>query len=369
MKARTLWLLLTAISIAGCHTGGQTAAGSSLLPPTGIDFSGVDQFFIVGGLLAHDSEPSPAQWQALLTTPGYQLAMKNLGPRIRDDIEVALRPSRHDEYVRASSENDEHGLILQHLALAWARRDELQAYRDSLVRGTPIADAVALAARYLPPGATTNGSPPLVAFALFKDDGYSFPEGIVVDLLYARTAAVGGTPLVRNLAHEFHHSYVNRMARPAPGGAAQTDAGLRDAIYSLRNEGLADLIDKPYPFHSPVPGLASYAAQYDSEYAQTPAALQRLDSLLTSMGHGSAPTANDPMALEMLFWSNGHANGAYIAREIFETFGVDSLFPAAHSPAAFIRTFRWAERRHGRGDPLSAAAWRELDSLDLRYWK
>ena len=70
-----------------------------------------------------------------------------------------------------------------------------------------------------------------------------------------------------------------------------------------------------------------------------------------------------------LFWSNGHPNGAYIAREILQTFGVDSLFPAAHSPAAFLRTFGWAERKHGRPNPFSDQALRELATLDDRYWR
>jgi len=192
----------------------------------------------------------------------------------------------------------------------------------------------------------------------------------VVDLLYARVLAVGGTPLTANLAHEFHHSYVNRLAKPLPPGADQSaDAGLRDALYDLRNEGLADLIDKAYPFHSPSPGLAAYVTRYNVEYARTPAVLRQLDSMLAAMADDSTAVAEIAMRTMGLFWSNGHPNGAYIAREIFEAFGADSLFPAVRSPAAFLRTFAWAERAHGRPDPLSRSAWREIDALDRRYWR
>lgn len=359
------WMAMVAL-VAG-PIQAQTNAGAPF-PPTGLDFSGVDRFWSVARLLTHDSEPSAAQWLALLSTPGYRLARRNLGPGLQDGIDLALRPSRRAEFLRATAPHDERGLALEHLALAWARRTELEAYRDSLARGTPISDAVALAGRFLPPGWTRNGAPPLVTFALFKDDGYSFPEGIVVDLLYARILARGGTPLTTTLAHEFHHSYVNRMARPAPPGPRPPDADLRDALYSLRNEGLADLIDKPYPFASPDSGLSAYSARYNAEYARTPAVLRQFDALLTTIAPGPGATPEVSMRAAMLFWSNGHPNGAYIAREILETFGVDSLFPAARDPAALLRTFQWAERRHGRPDPLSPSAWRVLDALDARYW-
>lgn len=366
MRKPSVILSLSLLTLATVPSAAQI---SDPLPATGISFAGVDEFWSIGGILSHDSEPTAAQWRALFSTPGYRLALKNLGPGLKDDIDLALRPSRHAEFVRESSGTDDRSLMLDHLAQAWSRRAELRAYRDSLARGTPITDARALASRFLPPGATRNGPPPLVTFAFFKDDGYSFPEGIVVDLLYARSEAAGGTPLVRNLAHEFHHSYVNRMARPASSGATPADGALRDALYALRNEGLADLIDKPYPFRAPVPGLAAYAVRYDAEYARTPATLRTLDSLLAAVAADSSATADLAMQASMLFWSNGHPNGAYVAREILETFGVDSLYPAARSPAAFLRTFQWAERKHGRPDPFSDAARRELEALDVRYWR
>lgn len=94
------------------------------MPATGLDFSGVDQFWKIVDILSRDSEPAEAQWGALLSTPGYRLAQTNLGPVVRQALEITFRPSRR-----------------------------------------------ARAAQLLPPGATRNGQPPLVAFALFKDDG------------------------------------------------------------------------------------------------------------------------------------------------------------------------------------------------------
>ena len=363
-----LTVLLLALAFASASALRVQTPSDRTLPTTGLDFSGVDRFWEVAGVLVQDVEPSAKQWSALMATPGYGLASRNI-PDLRDDIDLALKPSRHAELLQASARDDDHALLLAHIALAYQRRAELQSYRDSLAHGAPIADALRIAARYLPVGATRDGAPPLVAFAIFKDDGYSFPGGIVVDLLYARSSAHGGTPLTLNLAHEFHHSFVNRMARHSQtGGTPRPDAALADAFYSLRNEGLADLIDKPFPFHASTAGLTGYAARYDSEYVATPTTLRAADALLSAIARDSLP-ADLEMRASMLFWSNGHPNGAYIAREVYETFGVDSLYPAARDPAALLRTYRSAELKHGHPDPFSALAWLELDRLDDRYWR
>jgi hypothetical protein len=342
----------------------QRPLAAASLPARGLDFSGVDQFWKMVDVLTSDREPTEPEWAALLETPGYRLAEVNLGPTLRADIDLAFKPSRHAEFVSLSAGDGEHALQLRHLALAGSQRADLVSFRDSLARSTVIADAVALAAQSLPVGATTIGPPPLVAVALFRDDGYSLPQGIVIDLLNVRHVH-----LDRNLAHEFHHSYVNRLAKPLPPGSeAAPDAGLRVALYDLRNEGLADLIDKPHPFISPNPGLAGYAARYNAEYARTPEVVRRLDSLLTAAGEPGRLVEVSPVA-RRLFWSNGHPNGAYMAREIQETFGVDSLRTCALDPATFLRAYSAAEQARGRPSPFSPRARAEIEALDAKYWR
>ena len=345
--------------------GAQAAvAPDTAMPATGLDFSGVDQFWKIVDILSRDSEPAEAQWGALLSTPGYRLAQTNLGPVVRQALEITFRPSRRADFARITAGTDDYALALKHLALAARERPALVAFRDSLARATPVADALARAAKLLPPGATRNGQPPLVAFALFKDDGYSLSQGVVIDLLYAR-----GTSLVAILAHEFHHTFVNRLNKPVPPGPAAPDTTLRAALRDLRNEGIADQIDKTYPFRSPNPAMAQYVARYNAEYARTPATLHQFDSLLALIADAPAKMNDLGMSAQMLFWSNGHPNGAYIAREIIETFGVDSLFPGVRDPAAFLRTYAAAERVHGRPAPFSAKTWRVIEALDAKYWR
>lgn len=339
--------------------------GSPRSPSQAIDFSGFDRFWGVVDLLSHDSEPGEAQWQALLESPGYRLAQQNLGPVMREAIEVAFKPSRRADRERATASMSGASMVLDHLARAAAQRADLIAFRDSLARSALIDDAIGIAARLLPAGATGGAPPPPVSAAIFLDDGYSLPQGIVIDLLNVRSVN-----LAANLAHEFHHSYVNRLARPLPPDADRApDAGLRKALYDLRNEGIADQIDKPYPFSSPNPGLADYVARYNTEYARTPSRIAELDSLLDGVAHDASRMPAVSERAVHLFWSNGHPNGAYIAREINQTFGLDSLRAATLDPAAFLRIYAAAEKRQGRSSPFSDDAWSVIAVLDARYWR
>ena len=368
LRLYCIYVPATALSLAAMLAPAVPAqaaiARTRVMQTTGLDFSAVDQFWKIVDILSTDAEPTEEQWRALLSAPGYRLAETNLGPVLRRDLELTFRPSLHADFARLAADSNDHALRLAHLALAGRERRALVALRNSLARGTPIADAVARAARLLPPGATSQSSPPLVAFAVFTDDAYSLPQGVVIDLLYAERA-----PLIAVLAHEFHHTYVNRLNRPVPPGPPSPDAALRDAFYNTRNEGIADQIDKPYPFASPIPAMASYAARYNAEYARTRETLRQFDSLVSAIADDPRKMGDLGMSAQMLLWSNGHPNGAFIAREIIETFGVDSLFPGIRDPAAFFRTYAAAERVHARPSPFSAKTWRVVDALEAKYWR
>jgi hypothetical protein len=70
-----------------------------------------------------------------------------------------------------------------------------------------------------------------------------------------------------------------------------------------------------------------------------------------------------------LLWSNSHANGAYVARTVYEQFGVDSLFPGISNPAALLRTYVAAERARGNPSPFTPKGWGVIEQFERRYWK
>ena len=338
------------------------------MPTTGLDFTAIDHFWRVVEILQRDADPTDAQWQALLATPGYRLAQMAIGDVAREDLELAFKPSLRSRFDSLTKLPNDRAGRLAHLARAASLRGQLAAYRDSLGHSAPIAEAVRAAAKFLPPGATNVGQPPLVAFAIFRNDGYSLDPGVVVDLLNAYESN-----LVLFLGHEFHHTYVGRAQQAALGAAPRgddpTDRPLRMAIAALRNEGIADLVDKPYPLTWPNPVRATYVKRYNDEYAKTPETLRQLDSLLEVVADDSTQLGAAGQRARVLLWSNSHANGAYIARTVYERFGVDSLYPAAANPAALLRTYTAAVQAKGNPPPFTPKAWRVIESFERRYWR
>ena len=305
--------------------------------------------------LTADREPSEALWHSMFVTPGYRFAFWNVQP-LRADLELAFRPSRAADRAVASARSDDQALRLSHLLSAGPSRAQLTAFIDSLRRGAPIAQAVAAAARYLPPGITDSVPPPLVAFAIFRDDAYSTgPHSIGVDLLRASN---GG--LVELLGHEFHHSYLRLSFRMPRLSRDSADALIVDALDNLAAEGMADLIDKPGLLLHPPASLAAYANRYRDEFARAPVTLRGIDSIIARMASDTASIRVAGRKIDGRLWSSGHPVGGYMARTIVDVFGTDSLWSGAVNPVAFVRAYQSAERKRGNPAPLSDATMARL---------
>jgi hypothetical protein len=334
------------------------------LPRTGIDFSGVDAFWHVADVLAADREPSEPEWTALFRTVGYRLAIR-YAPTMRSDLEIALRPSRRatrDSLARTSSDLfPKRAVYLSHV---YADRVALAALRDSIAKAPPLERARSLTSRFLPPHATEGKSLPLVAFAFFTDDAYPVgAEAILVDLEHVRR----GSDLTLLLAHEFHHAFVADLSALTFPSGRDPSVTLVRALSAARNEGVADLIDKPYPLIRKGPAGEAYAKLYNAAYARTSAVIRSIDSALVVAADDSTKLEEVGARVTQLLPSGGHFNGSYVAREIDETFGVDSLFPGLANPFAFWRAYAEAEVKRGNPPPFSPKAVALLNALERKY--
>jgi hypothetical protein len=335
------------------------------LPKTGLDFSGVDEFWRIADLLVKDIEPSEAQWRRLFSSVGYRLAMMNV-PTTKTDLEAALRPSRSATRDSLASATDDRARRIKHLGDAVRHRAELARYRDSVTRSLPVQQAVGLAGKFLPPHGTEGVDPPLVGFALFRSDAYSLgPQGVIIDLYHVYES--GG--LTELLAHEFHHSYLSALSKVKQLRVDEPAGSLVAALTAMRNEGIADLIDKPHPLVASSPAMETYAKRYNEAYARTPEVIRSIDSALVIAADDSTKLRAVGSRVIQLLPSAGHFNGSYVAREIYETFGVDSLYPGVYNPFAFLRTYAAAEKKRGNPPPFSPKAVSLLDALERRYLK
>lgn len=369
MRSSCTALLLALLSAP--LAGSQSPSGKSLpYPKTGVDYSGIDQFYVIADILARDVEPSETQWQALMATPGYRLVeIDNAG--IRRRIDLALKPSLKTKRDSILALDKADARVLRHLIRAADDRDGIMKTRAALERsmGDSIATAARRTARFLPAGTIERFPTPFIGFAVFSDDGYSEEPGVLLDPLYVQDEGV-----VDLLAHEFHHSYtgmIDHTMKQTDFEALKTmppDTRLFMAVMHLRNEGIADQVDKTYPL-PPNPKMEWYPTGYNAAYAKTPAIVRSLDSLLTAAADHPAQIGAVGQKANAILWSNGHPNGAYMAREIVQTFGIDSLMPGVYNPVAFMRTFASAEVKRGNPSPFSTKSLGELATLEQHFVK
>jgi hypothetical protein len=328
----------------------------------------VEAFYRIADLLTKDASPSRTEWSAMLSTPGYRLvAIDN--PGFAPKMELALKPSRRAERDRILKGESDTARVIRHVIQAVEQKARVLATCETLRRtiGDSVKAAAPRTARFLPPGTMERYGTPFIGFAIFKDDGFAEDPGILLDPLL-----VADHGMVSLLAHEYHHWYTDTadytMKWPELEAMKEPPADVRLflTVHHLRNEGIADQIDKPYPYHAE-PAMETYAARYNAAYARTPAVLRSYDSVLTAAAEHPDQIAALTRRAENLFYSNGHPNGAYMAREIVETFGVDSLMPGVMNPVAFLRTYASAERKRGNPSPFSPTSMAMLDRMEGEF--
>jgi hypothetical protein len=123
----------------------------------------------------------------------------------------------------------------------------------------------------------------------------------------------------------------------------------------------------PYPLPLRSNSAEVYVKRYNDTYARTPQILRSVDSLLVVVADSPSVVRAAGTRARALLWSNSHPNGAYVARTIVQTFGIDSLMPAVYNPFALLRTYAAAEKQRGNPPPFSAKAIAVLDAMEKRY--
>jgi hypothetical protein len=332
------------------------------MPSAGVDWSAVDEFWMAVDTLTAGIEPSWAQWRGLVRSPGYRIAMLS-HPDLPRLIDIAFNPGRRARRDSSLAHASQDSVVITHVLKVAAARGELARFRAAIgpVTADTIAAAIKQSARFLPAGATDGRSPPFIAITIFADDGYAQEPGIVLDLYHIRDDG-----LTNFLAHEFNHAFSRSFDRTrVPDGAR--DSRLFAAIRSLRNEGIADMVDKPFPLHMSA-DMQWYVTSYTAAYNASPTKLRALDSLIVaSTSADSAGLAAIGARAQQLLPYASHPNGAYVARTILETFGRDSLVATVASPFAFIRMFRAAQAKRGDTAAFSPAGIAALDAMERRY--
>jgi hypothetical protein len=193
-------------------------------------------------------------------------------------------------------------------------------------------------------------------------DAVSYPNGIFISLM----AGVNNSKIKNGIleAHELHHQLRSQMEFK---NIKPEHEGMLYAIFSIQNEGIADMIDK-------VPTLAQPGdpdSITDWLLKPAPAAIKLLDSNLVVMARSQgASFQNEKAYRKLLHSSAGHMPGFYMASTIENNGYKKQMINTAANPFQFIYLYNKAAKKDATHPPVfSKDAIKYLESLEKLYKK
>lgn len=325
---------------------------ASTSPAGEVDFSGVDLFWGLAETLRRDEAPDAGDWDALFATPGYATMKAHDGSdrTLEAMLPLALMPSHAEERERLAAVDDVRAVLVEHLARAVDRREELEALRERLEGRDLLGDALELAGAWLPDEAR-RAPAPAISFVVLEPDARGY-ERIVADLAFALDL---GDSLTPTLAHEAHHVLrrsITVVPRP-PGDFPERD--LLTALDNLQAEGVADLVDKGEDYLRSGPSaqqptqrlLERVHARYVEAYERADETLARMDRILARYAREPAAARELGRELREMLVLGGHPVGFHMAGTVLEAFGRERLVEHVGDPFAFVDDYAEAAARLG----------------------
>jgi hypothetical protein len=191
-------------------------------------------------------------------------------------------------------------------------------------------------------------------------DAVSYPNGIFMSLM----ACVNNSKIKNGIleAHELHHQLRSQMEFKK---MKPEHEGVLYAIFSIQNEGVADMIDKVPMLAQPgdPDGITNWLL------TPAPAAIKSLDSNLVVMAQSqSASFQNEKAYRKLLRSSAGHMPGFYMARIIVNNGYKKQMLNIANNPFQFIYLYNKAAKKDAmHPKTFSKKAITYLNALEKTY--
>ncbi len=337
--------------------------GEEKLLNTNIDFSGTEKFLELTAVLEKDQEPSSEQWNALFSTPGYDILITREFRKefFIERFKLAFMPSKR-EALEAKIEEEEGfwAQFLPHYVRAKNHRQLIIEQMEKLKALNFMKAAMDEAMNFLPDFPLKEYPP--ISFVIFGPDARGY-RPVVVDVLYAYDQ---GDLLIPFIAHEFHHYFRDQFFDYAQ------EQDIIWVVNQIQAEGIADQINKGKWFHDKIL-YSQYAEKnknYLAWYEKSPEIIREMDRLFAAMGEYPKKKKELGQKLNAIVPMSGHPTGFYMSNLIIEQLGKDALVKEIGNPFAFIRLYKKAADRKGGATPtFSEKAIQFILMLEKRYIK
>lgn len=271
----------------------------------------------------------------LWSSPGYNswMSSKKSQSIFHNYYTLINKPNLQDSLKSELEKAKGYRVVLfQHMIEAKQKKKDLQVFLKNIVDTDIIEQAKNNAFKYLPDTLSVKDDSTIIALMIFQPDAFAIPEDnvILMDVLFAYNYGKG---FEKFLGHELFHIYTGKYISRLKPFDYEDDA-LIWGIDKLRNEGIADLIDKENIFDKDY--KSEYDLKYIEHYQNSKQHLQAIDSLLQEIArdHFKLKEVGKEVRREMPF--GAHPLGLYIAKIIKSEMGKKSLLQCLESPFPFL---------------------------------
>ncbi|GLR19923.1 DUF5700 domain-containing putative Zn-dependent protease [Portibacter lacus] len=242
-------------------------------------------------------------------------------PHLQDSLNLELEESEGYRLV-----------LFNHFIEAKQKQSELTEFAKKLMASDIIEQAKLHALKYLPDTIPIDLDSTLISLMIFQPDAFAIPEDdiIILDVLFAYNYGDG---FEKFLGHELHHIYSSKYLSKLKPIDYEKDA-LIWSIDKLRNEGIADLIDKQNIVEKE--DLTAYDRKYIDHYNNSKQYLRTIDSLLQIISQDEAKLHEVGKEIRRQLPYGAHPTGLFIAKLIKKEMGDNALISCLESPFPFL---------------------------------
>lgn len=308
------------------------------------DVSAVEKYFNLARILKGNQEPPAKNWTDLFHSPAhYAYAMNGSMDTagFKDDMRLIYMPSLNKSLDTAKLSE------AQRYHLQYQRNEKLIRFvMKAVQRKEHQAQIKAQLFPFLPERLQVDS---LFPQQFYKFTGYEDATGgpgyVLNDmLLAARLYKV--SPGILSAHEAFHSIILASQKQRAPKNADYNDANFHIFMFLslLAQEGIADMIDKPFLLSTASPFYHTWGPQYQDEERIAPVFIAKLDSMLTASWKEkhSLSTIQDLLNSGLYSKLGGHIPGRYMGMVIRKHGLLPDLIQHADDPMAFIRLYQQA---------------------------
>ncbi len=359
--------------------------------PKNIDFSAVEQHFIIMDLLLSGQEPATKQWDELFNTPAYEelISREFRNPiRFQEVLRAAYLPgcskSIEDILLKIDRKGNWWTAWVTSLLAAYEnipnQKNELielmKEYKNLEYTDFTIKEV----SRFLPDQQFENF--PQIAFIIFNDSrGYDpiiLSLNSFINTMDDRDNKALDCMISKGFeknysfqllyAHEAFHYYRKKKEEFKYPENNDPYNSLIWIMNQIENEGIADQIDKQNQYF--YPGCfadTKEGEKYLSYLAIQPNLIQRMDSIFAEILIQPDSAKVFSRKFSRMIPRSGHQTGFYMCNAIIEVFGEKSLIPIVRNPFGFFKLYQKAALKNDIYPSFSQNAMSCIEMLERRF--